>query len=171
MHSLKLSIAVPIAIGAHLLLWLDLPLVWQTMAVLVLAGFLPGAVLVEWLVGQSDARPDPGEQLLYSIGAGYAVMVVGMLCISYLPGAVATWQTVLIFDLTTAFFAALILWRGRTNHQSPMTNDQPSRWFITGFLLLLIIASFLRFTNLGYAEFHGDEARAIFARRRRDPGL
>ena len=161
MHSLRLPIAVLIALGAHLCLWFDLPLIWQTLAVLVLAGFLPGVLFVEWLVGQSDAPPDPGEQLLYSIGAGYALMVVGMLCISYLPGGIAAWQTILVFDMITALFATLIWWHGRTNHQLPSTNYQPSRWLISALLLLLIIASFLRFTNLGYAEFHGDEARAI----------
>ena len=32
---------------------------------------------------------------------------------------------------------------------------------MVGFLILLLVAGFLRFTNLGYAEFQGDEGRAV----------
>jgi hypothetical protein len=35
------------------------------------------------------------------------------------------------------------------------------RWEIVTLLLILALAAALRLTNLGYAEFHGDEARAI----------
>jgi len=148
------------ALVAHLALFLPLPLVVQAIAALIVAGLLPGALLVEALVGQSEAPPARAERLLYAIGAGYATMVFGMLAVSYLPGPVTLWQTLLTFDLTTALLAAIVWWRSRPNHQSPITNHQLSYWFIAGFLILLLTGSFFRLVNLGYAEFQGDEARA-----------
>ncbi len=106
-----LYLLIIMALVAHLALFLPLPLVVQAVAALIVAGLLPGALLVEALVGQSEAPPALAERLLYSIGTGYAVMVFGMLAVSYLPGPVTTWQTLLTFDLTTTLLAVFVWWR------------------------------------------------------------
>jgi hypothetical protein len=179
------------AIIAHLILFTHLPLVVQAVAVLVLTGLLPGALLVEWLVGQSEAPPPLGERMLYSIGAGYAIMMLVMLGISYLPGPVAPWQIYLAFDLTlmtlvvivwrdglhSAFAEAtsdaehgneqFVGWRGaqgvgQASALRILHSAQVNRlWLILGLIVLLLVGGFFRFTNLGYSEFLTDEARTV----------
>src|SRR5215212_6355496 len=113
MHRRILFLLIIMTLVAHLALFLPLPLVVQAVAALIVAGLLPGALLVEAVVGQSEAPPDRAERLLYAIGAGYAVMVFGMLAVSYLPGPVTLWQTLLTFDLATTLLAAIVWWRSR----------------------------------------------------------
>ncbi len=153
------------AVLAQLVLWLPLPLVAKSVAVLLFTGFLPGLLLVELWVGQSEAPPALGERLLYALAIGYGCMVIVMLGISYLPGGVKPWQTFLTFNLLLIILLTLTWWRRPTNdaHDSALRAQRapaPSALLI-GLLSLLLVGSFFRFTNLGYAEFHGDEARAI----------
>ncbi len=179
-----LLVCVVVALLAHSLLWLDLPLLLQAAVALILAGLLPGLLLVEVLVGQSEAPPALGEYLLYAIASGYTVMVMVMLLISYLPGGVARWQTLAGFDLVLLILLALVWWRtplpippqpgegavpSQPNHlRLPANSSLPSRGgvgrgqplLLIGLLLLAVVGGYLRFANLGYAEFQGDEARA-----------
>ena len=81
------EVVIVLAILSHLVIFMQAPLLWQTGAVLLLAALLPGALLVEWLLGGGKAPPTGAERILYSSGAGIAIMVVVMLLVSYLPGA------------------------------------------------------------------------------------
>jgi len=155
------------AIIAHAILLIDLPLIIQALAVLILAGLLPGLLVVELLIGQSPAPPSLGERLLYAVGAGYAVIVLVMLGVSYLPGGIVRWQTLLAFDLLLIVLGWLV-WLRRPPLEAtladPLNNHLPTHnqpWLITGLLLLFLIAGFFRLTNLGYAEFLTDEARTV----------
>ena len=148
---------------ANVLLLTPLPLLVQAIAALWIAGFLPGALLVEALVGQSASRPDRFERMLYSIAAAYLVMVVGMLLISYLPGAPAQLPTLVAFDALTLLLAGWVWWRGRRTQSGPpawqpFTGDP--RWFWAGLLVLLTLGAAFRFVGLEYSDFQGDEARA-----------
>jgi len=160
------------AIIAHAILLVDLPLVLQALAVLLLTGLLPGLLVVELLIGQSLAPPSSGERLLYAVGAGYAVIVFVMLGVSYLPGGIARWQTLLVFDLLLIILVFFV-WLRSPKPQLALTHPTASHalrtthpsnhqsWVIVGLLLLLLIGGFLRLTNLGYAEFLTDEARTV----------
>ncbi|HYN89388.1 MAG TPA: glycosyltransferase family 39 protein [Ardenticatenaceae bacterium] len=166
-----------VAAGANLTLLSPAPLALRAVAALVVAALLPGALLVEWLVGRSEAPPGRWERSLYSIGAGYAVMILAMLALSYLPGGLARWQTLLAFNLL--LFALLLLaarhWSSNAVSLQPSTFNpstgsgqalQPStelarRWLLAGMIALLLIGGFYRLVNLGYSEFQGDEARAV----------
>ncbi len=152
------------------ILLLDLPHMIQAIAVYVLAGLLPGLLLVDALVGQSEAAPTLWERILYAIGAGYGVMVMVMTGLSFLPGPLTEWQTLLAFDAIILGLAALdfLLGRRRPLYPRPTAalfpelerSKQSRTWFWIGALALLFVAGFLRFTNLGYTEYQGDEARA-----------
>ena len=95
----RFSAVIALVAGLHGLLLLPLPLLVQTVAALLLAGFLPGALLVEWLVGRSAAPPDGWERVLYSVGVGYGIITVILLGLSYLPGGLAAWQVYLVVDV------------------------------------------------------------------------
>jgi 4-amino-4-deoxy-L-arabinose transferase-like glycosyltransferase len=152
-------------ITLHLFLFISQPSLFSTLAVLILTAFLPGALLAEILVGQSAVRPTLEERILYWLGGGFVGLTLVMLAISYLPGGVSAVQTLLIFDAVTLLLLAAYWWQARRFAPAPQTAAPllpwgERRWLLIGILAILIIAGALRMTNLGYAEFHGDEARA-----------
>ncbi len=154
---------------AHILLLAPLPILVQAIAALLLAGLIPGLLLVELLVGRSAAPPSLWERSLYSIAAGFGILVLVMLLVSYLPGPLARWQTLLAFDLLL-----VALWTGSWLRAArpapppppdfaPRPGSGPGRslgWMVAGALVLLALGGLLRFANLGYPDYQGDEARA-----------
>ncbi|MCB0120878.1 MAG: hypothetical protein KDE58_01480, partial [Caldilineaceae bacterium] len=174
----KISITILVAaLAAHgvFLWWPNLPA--QAIAAFVLTGLLPGYLVVALLLDRVTAAPTPSERLLYSLAAGYLVMVVGSLLLSYLPGGLATWQTYAGFDGILLLLLVLYQWHGESSAPSPAVDETPAQrelahadllvgpargraWLIAGMLVLAIGGALLRFPNLGYAEYHGDEARA-----------
>lgn len=157
----------------HLALLSQLPQSIQAVGLLLLTGFIPGLLWVDLLVGRSSAPPTVAETILYAIGIGYSNLVVLMLAVQYLPGPVATWQTLLAFDGVTVLLW-LLLWFRKHESQAWLAGDvalsAPTtvgssakwgrNWVIAGGLALLLIGGFFRVSNLGYSEFQGDEARA-----------
>ncbi len=164
---LRFSRLVTIGVGvagiANLIMLSPVPLLFKSIAVLILTGLLPGALLVEGLIGQSAAPPPIWEQILYSVGAGYSSMVIVTLALSYLPGGLTRGQTLLTFDLLLLVLTLPLLIRhsrGPAGHPLPTPHSPlltPYLWL--GLLALCLVGGFFRFTNLGYAEFQGDEAR------------
>jgi hypothetical protein len=174
--SLLLPAILVAALLLHVILLVDLPILLQGVAALLLTGLLPGLFLVDLLLGRSDSPPSRGEFGLYAIAAGYALIIVIMLLLSYLPGGLTQWMILATFDGVLALL--LILWWRREQHSQidpqisqitriegragSITFAKPSQRqvaTIAGLLILLLVGGYLRFANLGYAEFHGDEAR------------
>lgn len=170
---------------AHGVLFLPLSLPVQAMGILLFTGFIPGLLWVALLVGRRSAfdksAPSPAdahvptvaEYLLYAVGTGYSNLVILMLLVHYLPGPVAFWQTLLAFDGVTMLLWLLLFVRPvpvqawlvedvALAAPPPLTNKVKwSRgWVVAGGVALLLIGGFFRVSNLGYAEFQGDEARA-----------
>ncbi|MBP8293708.1 MAG: glycosyltransferase family 39 protein, partial [Caldilineaceae bacterium] len=163
MKKMHLILTLSLAAGANLLLLAPLPHELRAILVLLLAGFLPGWLLVEALTGRSASPPDLWERILYSAGAGFTFIVITTLLLSYLPGGPSQWQALLAAD---ALIAALLVWLmvRPAQHNGGATPawsfDADRRWLLAGALALLVTASLVRFVNLGYADFQGDEARA-----------
>ncbi|MGL4649182.1 MAG: glycosyltransferase family 39 protein, partial [Caldilineaceae bacterium] len=156
-----------VGLAANALLWLPLPgaieAPVQALAVLVLAGLLPGLLLVDALLGRSAAPPTRWERLLLSVGVGYALMVSVTLLASYLPGALEPWQTLAAVNGLLLLLWALALWRSRILAPTRPADEwagMDTRWLLAGALVLLLLGAGLRFVNLGYPDYQGDEARA-----------
>ncbi len=163
MKKTHLILTFALTIAANLLLLAPLPHDLRAVMVLLVAGFLPGWLLVEVLTGRSASPPDWWERLLYSAGAGFTFLVITPLLLSYLPGGPTQWQMLLAANAITA---ALLLWLALRRGQPPADAspawafDADRRWLLAGALVLLVTAGLVRFVNLGYADFQGDEARA-----------
>lgn len=152
----------------HLVLWLPLPGVAQTLALLALIGLTPGLLFVDLLVGQSEAPPDRWERWLYGAGAGYAIMALGMLLLSYLPGGMTAWHVLVGFDALLLALGAL--WWRRARRLPHVMGEEAASISRAGHwpwpagiavVTLLVIGGVLRFHNLGYAELLTDEARVV----------
>ena len=131
----------------------------QSWAALGLAALLPGALLAELLLGNRVDTPSLGERLVYSVGLGYGVLVLTLLGLSYLPGGLTFVQVALTFH--TLILLLLVLIGVRPQPVTPVSASPPFQswqWSNLALLALLAGAAFLRFTNLGYSELHGDEA-------------
>lgn len=175
-------LAVDLAVAANVIILTDLPLLLQCIASLFLTCLLPGALLTEVLVGRSDSPPHLWERVLYSIGAGYSCLVLTALVLSYLPGGLTHWQLLGAFNLLwlLLFLLRLLPWfsPSRARLQALAAEEAPPvsqliarttwvrprrrgkrHWLVAGMIALLLIAAFLRLTDLGYAELQGDEAR------------
>ncbi len=157
------------ALLAHLAFLLNVPLWLQSWAALILTGWLPATLLLMLLLPPPNRDAlSLGERALYIIGTGYGVSVAVMLGLSYLPGPLHRWTAFATFDLLLILLA-LLLWRRKPQlvqtHSSPHplepSSSQSPIWLLSGLLALALVGGFLRFPDLGYAEFQGDEARAM----------
>jgi hypothetical protein len=155
------------AVIAHALIVAPLPLLLRTGAVLILTGLLPGLLLVEWLVGgRADSPLDIWERTLYSIGAGTGIIVVTMLLLSYVPGPILRWQTFLAFDAILLVLITGVAWRPASTPATlaewpPLWTTLSRHWFWVAILSLMLVGGFLRFYQLDYSEFQGDETRVL----------
>lgn len=166
----KLTTAILLlALVAHAILGLWPNLLAQALAIFVLTGLLPATLGLELLLDRRHAAPTLAERLLYIVAASYAVMTILTLLLSYLPGGLQAWQTYAGFDGLLLLLLALYWWRtpdaappaDRRAAQAPFNQRSLARpWLIAGLLTLAVGGALLRFPNLGYAEYHGDEARA-----------
>nr|WP_290668588.1 glycosyltransferase family 39 protein [Ardenticatena sp.] len=163
-----IALVAAILLVAYAILLAPLSLTLKSLAVLVLTAYVPGALLVEWLIGGGENRPEWWERILYSIATGYGVAVLLTLLLSYLPGGVQAWQMAVAYTALTA----LLLWALWRRERPPFTSPTPTdawpslwqkadrRWVVAGMVTLFLVGAFFRLPNLGYSEFQGDEARA-----------
>jgi hypothetical protein len=157
------AIIVGAAIAAHALLWLDAPLWSQFIAALLITAWLPGFVLARLLLGAPANEFEWLELPLFAVGAGFGVQVVGMTLLSYLPGGIAPWQILLTFDGVTLALLATSWWLERTGRETAPQVAAPAagRRLWLAVVAVVLVGAALRFTDLGYSEFHTDEARIL----------
>lgn len=153
------ALVLTAALAAHGALWLALPITVQGVAALLITGLLPGLLLVEALVGGHEDVPlGLWERSVYSAGAGACVIVIGMMLLSYLPGAIRPWQVLAVFDGLSVVLALWVWRRGAAVARLPLRLE----WGIAaGLLTLALVGGLMRLPNLGYSEFQGDEATAL----------
>ena len=110
----RLSIAVLLlGLIVHAILFLWPNFLAQAIATLILTGLLPATLFVELLLNRQQATPTWLERILYTIATSYVVMVIVALLLSYLPGPLHRWHTLLAFD--SLLLLLLILYWRRTS--------------------------------------------------------
>jgi len=168
----RLILVLLTILAAYTVLLADVAYGVQALAALLLCGLLPGGLLVDLAVGRSAAPPTRAERAALAIGMGYVALVFGMLLLSYLPGPLDTWQVHAGYGALAAVLLALIWHRDRVREHPPgrvigdgIEADFPARptvmRTVAAVALVIVLGSLLRLGNAGYAEFHGDEARAV----------
>ncbi len=160
-HTLMLGGAV--ALLAHLGLFLPFPLIVRASAALLLI-LLPGALAGTQLLRQ-EAAPWPARVALAG-GLGVAGMALWGLALAYLPGPLTQPLVVVGFDaLTLAVVGWMVLRPQSTVPAASISDAERARvgpaWVNWLVVLAVVLTGVLRFTHLGYAEFQGDEARAM----------
>ncbi|MEZ4705743.1 MAG: hypothetical protein R3A44_00975 [Caldilineaceae bacterium] len=105
------------------------------------------------------------EQITFGVAAGYGIIIWGMLLLSYLPGPMPFWLPLATFDLI--FLWLLFMHYRQTMHLQSQavrriarTTTSP-KWLTAALLSMALVGGFMRFPNLAYAEFQGDEARVM----------
>jgi len=198
---------VGVVAGAHAILFSELPLMLRTLAALTIVGIGPALLLSAWLTPRDNGSDQAMlERVVFVAALAFTTLTLGMLLLSYLPGGVARWQVLFVYDLAMMGMGGG-LWVGRgkrgqgegeigrqgetggqeddlarhlhhsqsTIHNPPFTihhsqlNSSPAplasrssrRWLLAGAFILLLLDAGVRLPGLGYAEFHGDEARAV----------
>ncbi len=138
-----------------IILWADNFAV-QSLAAFVLAGLLPGGLLVSLLLAR-DADVHLDEKLVLSVGLGYACILVGTLALHYRPGPLSRKHVLLTYDGLVACLVLLRFFRpGRRS-----ICILPRITVSMSMCLLTAVALFFRFANLGYSEFQGDEVAVL----------
>lgn len=125
----------------------------QSWAVLAVTVLLPGYLAGQLWLGQRVAL---GERLVLSVGLGFALLILFLLGLSYLPGSLGWGETIAAFN-GLILLLALVTWR----RQPASATAAPSSWTaweVIALVGLLLGAAYLRFTHIGYSELHGDEA-------------
>ena len=157
------------ALAAQAILLLPVPLIIRAIAALTLM-LLPGIPAAALLLrGQGATWAERGA---LAFGAGFAVMIVGGLALAYLPGPLD--RRVALVGVDALLVVLLGAWLGASKDRGRTTKDQKEtlqrsttlapRSLVLGQALLiaaLVLTGALRLTHLGYAEFQGDEARAM----------
>jgi len=164
MQRLYLVLLLLAALGLHLLAIGPFHFAPGIEAALVLlfCVVLPGWALVGALLATDEPPATAAEFALCALAAGYALAAILMLLLSYLPGPLERWQVLLAFDLLNGVAGWLFLRAQERPFQPFAQRGATSQsWLWIGGALLFVVGGWLRFGGLGYAEFQGDEARAV----------
>jgi 4-amino-4-deoxy-L-arabinose transferase-like glycosyltransferase len=151
------GIAVALLLAANLAVVLSLPRPVVFTAGLVLTCLLPGYLLTRILLPAGTVS-DWMERVVLTIGAGFALLILGALGLHYVPGPLRPGHILALYDGLIVAFIAILSLRRRTG-QSPTLHPRVYQYLLP--LGLILIAAFFRLTNLDYSEFQGDESRAM----------
>jgi len=127
------------------------------LAGLGLVCLLPGLALTD-LLSERLGPLDWTEKVVVSVGAGYILLIIVAMALICLPIPLSRGGVLAAFLLLLMVLLGLRLGRRGHGGEPPAA---PSRWVVWAFLLTAGVAFALRFPNLGYSEFIGDEAKVM----------
>jgi 4-amino-4-deoxy-L-arabinose transferase-like glycosyltransferase len=148
-------LVITAAILSNVLILCTDSLILQFASSLILTCLLPGFILISALFPRADA-PNPVERIVLSVGAGYALLILGGWGIHSLPGPVTSHLVLLVYDCLIALL--LIPYSLRRGVVKRGNWSKSAIWQI---VMIVVLASSFRFTYLGYSEFQGDETTVL----------
>lgn len=144
-----------LALLAGLGVWLPLPFAAQLTAAMLLALVLPGWALLRAI---RLAVADRLEQMSLAVGLSYGLTTLAALSLLYTVGGLSPVGVALtLIGLTVGL--ALIDWL-RGLEFAPTAESVPAGGWLF-FLLPVLVAAFFSLTNLGYADYWGDEMNGL----------
>ncbi|MCB0043928.1 MAG: glycosyltransferase family 39 protein [Caldilineaceae bacterium] len=149
-----------VALLGHILLANGLPNVVRALGACIIGVLVPGTALTLLVWSNAPVRPTKLELGLLSLGAGFSFSVLLLLGLSYAPGPLTGRMTLIALDGVTLALLALLALRRDTRSGADEDILLP-QWVLPALFLIILAASAFRLINLGYAEFHGDESRAV----------
>jgi hypothetical protein len=123
----------------------------------ILICLLPGYLLVRVVLPKRDTL-NWIECVVLTVGVGFAVLILGILLLHYLPGPLTAPLILAFYDGFILLLAILLVRRGSEEKASA---GNVSLGYLLPLLVLVLVAAFFRVGNLGYSEFQGDESRAM----------
>ena len=127
---------------------------WSLLGVVLLTLILPGWGWAALMLPQNR----PASRLVLATGLSYAIGVLGLMLLHYLPGPVTQWHLLILFNTITL----LPLLFPRTDVSLSLAGWRKRLTLAVAMLIVVLsVASVLRFVGLGYSEFQGDEALAM----------
>lgn len=142
-------------LGANAGLWLTADLYARWLGLLVLGGLLPGWLLFERLYEGEQVQADEG--LLLAGGLALASLTLGGLLLHAIPGPLSRWMISLAYN-ALVIILQLVRRRGGADG-ARIVWPQREGW--ASLLTVAVVAIALRFPNLGYSEFQGDEVAVV----------
>ena len=148
--------AVVVLVLAPVLLLTTQPLWLRWLAIIALAWWLPGALLVAlWRLPDQDL---PTASVL-AAGLGLCWMMLGVLLVHWLPGPMDLQVLLPAYEFGALVLLLALFWR----RPIPLRPVSAKTWGWLAVLVLLTIL--LRLPGLGYHELHGDETMVLHKAR------
>lgn len=143
------AVAILILILAPLALTQTQALWPRWIAIMALAWWLPGSMLVaHWRLSELDL-PTAG---ILAIGIGLCWMILVALLVHWLPGVIDLWLLIAAYEVGALLLLVALFFR-------PPLALRPTQASTWGWLVaLLVLAVLLRLPGIGYHEFHIDES-------------
>lgn len=160
MKSLPAALFIAAAVVAHVLLLAGVPPVLGSLAAFTLGALLPGLLAVRLLFAPARDAFARLERTLLGAGLGLVLYTWVILFAAYLPGPLSRAGLAITFDLILLGLALARL-HGRAAPALPAPAHALTGRQAALLAALFILAAALRFTNLGLAEFQGDEATPL----------
>ncbi len=168
---LRLVVVCAVSVVLSYAVLLNQPPLWlASFATVILTVAVPGALIAWLLLEHSESPPTPLEWIVYAAACGFGILPVVVLVLGYARRACAVAGT-------DGSRTPLALSGAARLATSPVAGERRPgvlrRWQVDaatvvdrrrGHTCCRHGCGYLRFANIGFAEFHGDEARAVLPR-------
>ncbi len=139
-------VLLPLLLATSQVLWV------RWLAIMVLAWWLPGALLVAvWRLPELDLPTG----IIVAFGLGLCWMILLGLLVHWLPGPVDLWLLIAAYEVGAIGLLAVLLWR----RPQRLVPGVPTTW--VWLVVLLVLVCLLRIPGLGYHDLHIDEVEVL----------
>ncbi len=124
-------------------------------AAIALTLVFPGWGWALWIFPRQRWLP----RAVLALALSYTITALGTLALQYLPGGITEWQMLALLNVA----AIVPFLHPQTRHAEIHPPSLKITAATVGFVAVLLLAVGLRFADLGYSEFQGDESLAMIS--------